>query len=209
MQHKWNSYTYVICGCASNRYRLHRMSSGFRRVMAVLMPLITIDDGVTALPNNDAVQPAANGRLRDKFGRAITDLRISVTDRCNYKCVYCRTGNEGAQFTELPITDYLRMARVFVSLGVEKIRLTGGEPLLRAGLVEMVQELAGVRTAYLPDGSADDGRSATRHSANDEWTSAGGAGGAFTARGTESGDSEHGCGGRGDVQHDYEGAAEF
>ncbi len=93
-------------------------------------------------------------RLRDKFGRAITDLRVSVTDRCNYRCVYCRTGNEGAQYTELPIADYVRMTRIFVSLGVEKIRLTGGEPLLRSGLVEMVEELAELRTAYLPDGSA-------------------------------------------------------
>ncbi len=47
---------------------------------------------------------APAGRLRDSHGRAITDLRISVTDRCNYKCVYCRTGNEGAQFTELSPT---------------------------------------------------------------------------------------------------------
>ncbi len=93
------------------------------------------------------------GRLRDSHGRAITDLRISVTDRCNYKCVYCRTGNEGAQFTELPIADYLRMIRVFVSLGIEKVRLTGGEPLLRSGLVEMVQELAQMRTAYADDGT--------------------------------------------------------
>ena len=96
-------------------------------------------------------------RLRDKFGRAITDLRVSVTDRCNYKCVYCRTGNEGAHYTELPIADYLRMVRLFVGLGIEKVRLTGGEPLLRSGLVEMVRELAKMRTAYLPiDGSAAD-----------------------------------------------------
>ncbi len=95
----------------------------------------------------------SEGRLRDKFGRAITDLRVSITDRCNYKCVYCRTGNEGAQYTELPIADYLRMIRLFVSLGVEKVRLTGGEPLLRAGLVEMVEELARMRTAYRPDGN--------------------------------------------------------
>jgi cyclic pyranopterin phosphate synthase len=92
-------------------------------------------------------------RLRDSHGRAITDLRLSVTDRCNYKCVYCRTGNEGAQFTELPIADYLRMVRLFVSLGIEKVRLTGGEPLLRNGLIEMVAELAQLRTAYHPDGT--------------------------------------------------------
>ena len=80
--------------------------------------------------------------LTDKFGRAITDLRISITDRCNYKCVYCRTGNEGALYGELPFADYLRMARVLVSLGITKIRLTGGEPLLRRGVVDFVRELA-------------------------------------------------------------------
>jgi GTP 3',8-cyclase len=80
--------------------------------------------------------------LYDKFGRAITDLRISVTDRCNYKCVYCRTGNEGALYGDLPFADYLRMARVLVDLGVTKIRLTGGEPLLRKGLVQFVRDLS-------------------------------------------------------------------
>ncbi|HEX3373081.1 MAG TPA: GTP 3',8-cyclase MoaA [Edaphobacter sp.] len=114
---------------------------------------VIIDDGNTAVLEPEAEGLQMPGRLRDKFGRAITDLRVSVTDRCNYKCVYCRTGNEGAQYTELPISDYLRMVRLFVSLGVEKVRLTGGEPLLRSGLVEMVRELAGMRTAYLPDGT--------------------------------------------------------
>src|SRR5579872_1145703 len=85
-------------------------------------------------------------RLRDKHGRAITDLRISITDRCNYKCVYCRTGNEGAIYAELPIDDYLRIARVFVGLGIEKIRLTGGEPLLRRGLLDLVRQLSRLRT---------------------------------------------------------------
>ena len=84
--------------------------------------------------------------LRDSHGRAITDLRVSITDRCNYKCVYCRTGNEGAQYAELPIADYLRLVRVFVGLGIEKVRLTGGEPLLRKGLTELIRELAALRT---------------------------------------------------------------
>jgi GTP 3',8-cyclase len=83
--------------------------------------------------------------LTDKFGRRITDLRISITDRCNYKCVYCRTGNEGALYGDLPFADYLRMARVLVGMGVTKIRLTGGEPLLRKGVVEFVRELAQLR----------------------------------------------------------------
>jgi cyclic pyranopterin phosphate synthase len=115
------------------------------------------DDGNTAVLEPMEESRQSLGRLRDKFGRAITDLRVSVTDRCNYKCVYCRTGNEGAQYTELPVADYLRMVRQFVALGVEKVRLTGGEPLLRSGLVEMVHELAKMRTAYLPDGSFADG----------------------------------------------------
>ena len=121
--------------------------------MATMSPYITIRDDATATLEPIEGALGNPGRLRDKYGRAITDLRVSVTDRCNYKCVYCRTGNEGAQYTELPIADYLRMVRVFVSLGVEKIRLTGGEPLLRRGLVEMVAELAKMRTAYLPDGT--------------------------------------------------------
>jgi cyclic pyranopterin phosphate synthase len=132
--------------------------------MADPMPYTTIDDAAATVldrteTNRDDAALEAQGRLRDKLGRAITDLRVSVTDRCNYKCVYCRTGNEGAQYTELAIADYLRMVERFVSLGVEKIRLTGGEPLLRHGLVEMVHELAQMRTAYMSDGThTSDGR---------------------------------------------------
>src|SRR5262249_16499460 len=86
-------------------------------------------------------------RLRDKHGRFITDLRVSITDRCNYKCVYCRTGNEGALYADLPFADYLRLVKIFVQLGMGKVRLTGGEPLLRNGLVNFVSELARLRTA--------------------------------------------------------------
>jgi len=85
-------------------------------------------------------------RLIDKFGRPITDLRIAITDRCNYKCVYCRTGNEGAQYAELPFADYARIGRVFAGLGIEKVRITGGEPLLRRRVVGFVEELASLRT---------------------------------------------------------------
>ena len=84
--------------------------------------------------------------LTDKFGRAITDLRISITDHCNYKCVYCRTGNNGPLYSDLPFADYLRMTRVLVELGISKVRLTGGEPLLRKGVVEFVRDLAKLRT---------------------------------------------------------------
>jgi cyclic pyranopterin phosphate synthase len=88
----------------------------------------------------------ANLSLIDKFGRSITDLRIAITDRCNYKCVYCRTGNEGALYAELPFSDYLRIARVMVSLGITKIRITGGEPLLRHGIVGFVRDLTQLKT---------------------------------------------------------------
>ncbi len=85
--------------------------------------------------------------LTDKFARPITDLRIAITDHCNYKCVYCRTGNDGALYSDLPFADYLRMARVFAGLGIKKVRLTGGEPLLRKGVVEFVRNLAQLRSA--------------------------------------------------------------
>jgi len=83
--------------------------------------------------------------LTDKFGRPITDLRISITDRCNYRCVYCRTGNNGALYGDLPFADYLRMARIFAGLGITKIRITGGEPLLRNGVIDFVRELSQLR----------------------------------------------------------------
>src|SRR5450631_3531855 len=85
-------------------------------------------------------------RLLDSHGRVISDLRVSITDRCNYKCVYCRTGQVGAQYSELKTEDYLRLIRNFVALGIDKVRLTGGEPLLRRDLVEIVRELASWRT---------------------------------------------------------------
>src|SRR5262249_1547406 len=84
--------------------------------------------------------------LTDKFGRPITDLRVSITDRCNYRCVYCRTGNDGALYGDLPFSEYLRMSRIFVSLGINKVRITGGEPLLRNGVVDFVRELATLST---------------------------------------------------------------
>jgi len=84
--------------------------------------------------------------LTDKFGRRITDLRLSITDRCNYRCVYCRSGEEDAQFSELPMGDYVRLVRVFVSLGIEKVRITGGEPLLRSELLPLVEDLAAMTT---------------------------------------------------------------
>ena len=80
--------------------------------------------------------------MHDRYGRSITDLRISVTDRCNYRCVYCRAGEGGPGGSDPMHWDELEhLARIFVSLGIRKIRLTGGEPLLRSGLVPFVARL--------------------------------------------------------------------
>jgi cyclic pyranopterin phosphate synthase len=92
--------------------------------------------------------PITVPRLTDSHGRVIHDLRVSITDRCNYKCVYCRTGEVGAQYPELGIDEYLRLIGLFVGLGITKVRLTGGEPLLRRGLIELVEELARLRTLW-------------------------------------------------------------
>jgi cyclic pyranopterin phosphate synthase len=99
-----------------------------------------------SLPDLTSATPEP--RLTDSHGRVIHDLRVSITDRCNYKCVYCRTGEVGAQYPELGIDEYLRLIRVFVGLGITKVRLTGGEPLLRRGLVDLVKELSGLRTLW-------------------------------------------------------------
>jgi cyclic pyranopterin phosphate synthase len=98
-----------------------------------------------AVSSHASPTPTAS-RLTDSHGRVIHDLRVSITDNCNYKCVYCRTGEVGAQYAELAIDEYLRLIRLFVDLGVTKVRLTGGEPLLRRGVVELVGELARMRT---------------------------------------------------------------
>jgi len=79
--------------------------------------------------------------LFDSFGRQITDLRISVTDRCNFRCVYCRSAdpeNYREHDQILSWAELERLARIFVSLGIRKVRLTGGEPLVREGLVNYI-----------------------------------------------------------------------
>jgi cyclic pyranopterin phosphate synthase len=83
-------------------------------------------------------------KLIDPFGRQITYLRVSVTDRCNYRCVYCMAEN----MTFLPKSDLLsleeldRVCSAFVERGVDKIRLTGGEPLVRRGIMAFIETLS-------------------------------------------------------------------
>ena len=89
--------------------------------------------------------------IRDVLGRPIHDLRISVTDRCNFRCTYCMPREVyGRDFAFLPRSELLtfeelaRLARLFVSQGARKIRLTGGEPLLRRELPKLVQMLVAI-----------------------------------------------------------------
>ena len=93
--------------------------------------------------------PFAGGALVDTRSRPMRDLRISVTDRCNFRCVYCMPREVfGADHKFLPhesilsFEEIVRLARVFVGLGVQKIRLTGGEPLVRRDLPRLVAMLA-------------------------------------------------------------------
>jgi cyclic pyranopterin phosphate synthase len=87
-------------------------------------------------------------QLNDAFGRPLRDLRISVTDRCNFRCTYCmprEVFGPGYQFLQraeiLSYEEITRLARIFVAHGVEKIRLTGGEPLVRRNLDELIAQL--------------------------------------------------------------------
>ncbi len=104
---------------------------------------------VIDLPEPTATQATGvvDGRLVDSYGRHIEDLRISVTDRCNFRCVYCMP-EEGmpwlARETILTFDEIERLARVAVGLGIREIRLTGGEPTLRPGLPDLVRRLSAI-----------------------------------------------------------------
>ena len=121
-----------------------------------VIPLV--DQRLLALPAKLPAHPiAATGLLSDSLGRPLHDLRISVTDRCNFRCNYCMPKEVfNKDYTYLPHSDLLsfeeitRLAKVFVAHGVRKIRLTGGEPLLRKNLEILVDQLAHIAT---PDGT--------------------------------------------------------
>ena len=83
--------------------------------------------------------------LTDRYGRPVNQLRISVTDRCNLKCLYCHEeGYQSFPSNELSPSQIRRLVEAAAQLGVEKIKLTGGEPLLREDLTQIVEEIAGV-----------------------------------------------------------------
>ena len=93
----------------------------------------------------DAILPTTQtDKLIDKFGRQVTYVRISVTDRCDFRCVYCMS----EEMTFLPreqvltLEEITRLSKAFVEMGVSKIRITGGEPLVRKDIVNMLADVA-------------------------------------------------------------------
>ncbi|MGE0802960.1 MAG: GTP 3',8-cyclase MoaA [Lautropia sp.] len=109
-----------------------------------------------ALPIIPSDAEAPTGRLADRLGRPLHDLRISVTDRCNFRCTYCmpksvfdRDYRFLPQSSLLSFEEITRVARLFAAHGVEKLRLTGGEPLLRKRIETLIEQLAALRR---PDG---------------------------------------------------------
>jgi GTP 3',8-cyclase len=123
--------------------------------------VIAIADGRDApLPPLARHSAPPNGLLADQLGRPLRDLRISVTDRCNFRCAYCMPKEVfDSSYRFLPQPELLsfeeitRMARLFVAHGVRKLRITGGEPLLRKNLEALIEMLAALRT---PEGQALD-----------------------------------------------------
>jgi cyclic pyranopterin phosphate synthase len=115
-----------------------------------IIPLIDVRQALPNTPNLTAAHQA-DGELRDQRGRRVRDLRISITDRCNFRCVYCMPKTVfGRDYPFLPRAELLsfeeieRIAKIFVAHGVEKIRLTGGEPLLRHQVERLVAMLAAI-----------------------------------------------------------------
>lgn len=106
-----------------------------------------------ARPTAAADEDAARGTVVDRRGRPLRDLRLSVIDRCNFRCTYCMPREAfPADYAFMPpaerlsFAQLLKIARAFTQLGVEKIRITGGEPLLRRGLENLVEQLAQLTT---------------------------------------------------------------
>jgi cyclic pyranopterin phosphate synthase len=88
--------------------------------------------------------------LRDAHNRVIRDLRISLTDRCNFRCFYCLPNGEPPMARKesiLTFEEIERIGEIFVSLGIEKIRLTGGEPMLRRNIEDLIEKLARLKSS--------------------------------------------------------------
>jgi GTP 3',8-cyclase len=107
--------------------------------------------------------------LRDAHNRIIRDLRISLTDRCNFRCFYCLPNGEpplARKDTILTLEEIAYISDIFVSLGIEKIRLTGGEPLIRKGISKLVKDLAVLKPALTDLALTTNGFDFPRHAAD-------------------------------------------
>ena len=119
-----------------------------------VIPLLDVRQAPHAPRVHVPAHPVApTGLLLDRLGRPLTDLRISVTDRCNFRCSYCMPKEVfDKDYPYLPHRDLLsfeeitRVARLFAAHGVRKLRLTGGEPLLRKNIEGLIEQLAQLRT---------------------------------------------------------------
>ena len=110
-------------------------------------------DATAGTAHDITVLEGLDGRVQDRLQRPLRDLRISVTDRCNFRCSYCMPKEIfDKDFPYLPhgallsFEEITRIARQFAALGARKIRLTGGEPLLRKNIEVLIEQLAGLRT---------------------------------------------------------------
>ena len=118
------------------------------------IPIVGNAPASLVLPESAFRQTQDTARaLQDRLQRPLRDLRISVTDRCNFRCTYCMPkevfDKEHAYLPHsalLSFEEITRLARTFIALGVQKIRLTGGEPLLRKNIESLIEQLAGLRT---------------------------------------------------------------
>ena len=143
-------------------WQKHRFTAIIQNMVEKAIPAtpkvipIRIDEGKGLTPSIGAQLIAPHGNTQDKRGRILRDLRISVTDRCNFRCTYCmpkEVFNQNYPYLShqelLSFEEIARLTAIFSTLGVEKIRLTGGEPLLRKNLEVLIAMLAQVRK---PDG---------------------------------------------------------
>ncbi len=136
------------------------MTERFSPKIVPIVDLRQVARPASTLPTGSASRILPNGILADTLGRQVRDLRISVTDRCNFRCSYCMPKEVfDKDYPYLPHASLLsfeeitRIAQQFLNHGVRKIRLTGGEPLLRKNIETLIEKLARLRTV---DGASPD-----------------------------------------------------
>ena len=138
-------------------WQKHRFTAIIESMVEKVIPKvipIRIDEGKGLVPSIGSQLVEPHGNTKDARGRTLRDLRISVTDRCNFRCTYCMPKEVFdqnypylSQKELLSFEEITRLSSIFATLGVEKIRLTGGEPLLRKNLEILIEMLSKIRSA--------------------------------------------------------------